>query len=760
MPSSEAPLRRGGELALTIGVFVAVFAAMMPLLRVIETGWWVLGAVVLSAAVLAAGFVARRFRLPAVAVSLIEAAVWVVLLTVMFLRDSALLGLIPTPDTVRTVPGLIGAGIDEVVLGAAPLEAGTPLSFFIVGAMGILTIVIDHVVLTARMPLLASVGLIAISLIPSIAVPGEIDVTSFVLLAASILFLLRVETRARETAGDTSTPSTRTAPAGGVSATALGIGAIGVIVAIVATPLLPPLAEAGSGVGVGAAIDPTLQLGDDLRRPAEVEVLTVRTSAQAPPYLRAATLSAFDGSVWQPDRSRTLPLDSPSGLGPITADEEIRVVQETTTVQVQDLDSPWLPVAFPAISVTGLDGEWSAVPYNRTVVSRDGSAQGQSYDVTTELPRPTLEQIRARTAGGPELRDETTALPADLPPIIGELAAQITADKTNDYDRLVALQTWFRGSEFQYSLEAPVEEGFDGTGADAVARFLEVRAGYCVHFASAFALMARTLGMPARIVVGYLPGSNTNTTIDGKTVYAVSSSQLHAWPEVYFGGIGWVPFEPTNSLGVPTTFSAGSTTPGGADPQQSAAPLPRESASSSASPSPSAGGLRPGDSQAGRAEDALDPTPVLVTLFGILVALAIPGLIRELRRRQLLAAARGGDAAAAWTSVQDVAIDLGIDVPGSESARALGTRLVQAHGAPADEMSLLIGGIERASYAAGGRHGFWQGAEMADAATAVRAGMLAAVDRSRRILALAAPRSLIVRPGSVYAGSGRGSQAR
>src|SRR5690606_8316283 len=130
-------------------------------------------------------------------------------------------------------------------------------------------------------------------------------------------------------------------------------------------------------------------------------------------------------------------------------------------------------------------------------------------------------------------------------PAIAETADEVTAEATNDYDRLIALQAWFRGPEFAYSLDAPVADGFDGTGADAVAEFLDVREGYCVHFASAFAIMARTLDMPSRIVVGFLPGVNTNETVDGERVGAVSTSMVHAWPEVHFDGIGWVAFEPT-----------------------------------------------------------------------------------------------------------------------------------------------------------------------------------------------------------------------
>ena len=85
-----------------------------------------------------------------------------------------------------------------------------------------------------------------------------------------------------------------------------------------------------------------------------------------------------------------------------------------TTVEVLNLASPWLPVAFPAVSVNGLAGRWTAAPYNRTVISQAATTQGQNYEVVTNVPRPTLEQIRAHPAGGPDQRDGTTALPAEI----------------------------------------------------------------------------------------------------------------------------------------------------------------------------------------------------------------------------------------------------------------------------------------------------------------------------------------------------------
>ena len=751
----ERSLRRPPELSLTIGVFVAVFATLLPVAGVVQPWPWLLGAVVLTAIVLGTGYVARRYRLAAVAVSLLELAAWAGVLTFVFFRDTALLWIVPAPETLRAVPESLSTAVNEIAMGAAPLDAGAELSFLIVAAAGLLAIVIDHVVLTARMPLLAAVGLIAVSLVPSIAVPRGVDILAFALLAGAVLFLIRAETRSREPKA--ARGESRFA---GVPATALGIGAIAVVVAIVAAPLLPqPSIQPGTGgLGAGPGIDVSLQLGDDLRRPRETTALTVWSTQTGAPYLRAATLSRFDGAVWQPDRSRSLPLESEMALGEVNVSPDIRVGEYTTNVVIQDLVSPWLPIPFPAVQVTGLNGDWEAVPYNRTVLTRASSTSGQQYEVVTHVPRPSLEQMRAATAGGPQTRDETTTLPQGMPAIIAETAAEVVAGAGSDYDQLVALQRWFRGGAFTYSLDAPVEERFDGSGAQAVARFLEVREGYCVHFASAFALMARTLEMPSRIVVGYLPGTATTDTVEKQTVYSVVSSQLHAWPEVFFEGIGWIPFEPTVGLGVPTTFAPAATLADNPGNETDVDPEPTPSASAPLE------GLDEdipdqGVVDAGGASTTINPLPTAGIVLAVLAALAIPALIQGLRMRRLGAAARQGDTVAAWTIVQDAAIDLGIAAPASESPRALGRRLIDHHGAPLAETTILVGAIERASYAGGFAGGPGGHAGMADAAASVRAALFADVSTGRRARAVLVPRSLIVRPGSVYAGAGTHTRA-
>lgn len=754
--------RRGGATTLAAGVLIGLIATTLPILRVVAPGAWTVGAFALAAVILTVGAVLRRIRTPALGVTLVQLVIWTMALTAGFFRAGAWFAVVPTPNTFRAVLGAIDSTVQQVTVGVAPLVPAAPMEFFMVAAISLLAIVLDHVVITTRMPLLAAVAMVSVALVPAIAVPAPMDVAAFVLLALAILFLLRTEARTRQAR---SAPAPRSA---GASAMAAFIGVAAVVVALIVTPLLPaPVDRLGlAGVGGTSGIDPTLSLGEDLRRPNPVEVLRVHTSDSTPPYLRAVTLSTFSGDVWQPDQEESVPLDG-EGFGPVVADTDIAREEDETHVDVAQLDTPYLPIPFPATSVAGLEGRWNAVPENRTVVGIGAGSSGQDYDVSTVTPRPTLPQIRAASSRGSDVPSAYSDIPADTPTLITDLAREVTAGTASDYDAAAALQTWFRSSEFSYSLDAPVEQGFDGDGLDAVEEFLIAREGYCVHYASAFAVMARSLGMPTRIVIGYLPGRGTSDSVDGEMVYSVTSDLLHSWPEVFFDGIGWVAFEPTNSLGAPPTFASGGTT--STDPQSpaptSAAPSPTSSAAATERPdtpdSPAAG-----SAQTGFSLGALWPgTGVTV---GVIILLLLPALVRTVRRLHGRARAGAGDAVAAWRAVQAEAIDLAIPVPPSESPRAFGARLVQAHGAPADAAELLVAAVEHASYAPpdddrmprGGRGAAADGAAADGALAAVTAGMRAHVSPLRRVVAILAPRSLVVRPGSSSAAGASRATAR
>ena len=107
------------------------------------------------------------------------------------------------------------------------------------------------------------------------------------------------------------------------------------------------------------------------------------------------------------------------------------------------------------------------------------------------------------------------------------------------YEAAITLQDWFR-SEFDYSLEVQA-----GHSNSAIEGFLRDRVGYCEQFAGTYAAMMRTLGIPARVAVGFTPGN-----FNGER-YSVLGKNAHAWPEVWFDELGWVPFEPTPGRGAP-----------------------------------------------------------------------------------------------------------------------------------------------------------------------------------------------------------------
>jgi transglutaminase-like putative cysteine protease len=155
------------------------------------------------------------------------------------------------------------------------------------------------------------------------------------------------------------------------------------------------------------------------------------------------------------------------------------------------------------------------------------------------LPRFDAERLEAApstTAGDPIY----TQLPDDVPASIRQVAGEFTEDATTPYDTALALQNWFR-EEFTYSLEVQ-----PGHGNVAMEAFLANRVGYSEQFAGTYAVMLRTLGIPTRVAVGFTAGAETNDQ-----EFSVRGSNAHAWPEVWFDGLGWVPFEPTPGRSAP-----------------------------------------------------------------------------------------------------------------------------------------------------------------------------------------------------------------
>lgn len=285
----------------------------------------------------------------------------------------------------------------------------------------------------------------------------------------------------------------------------------------------------GRGGGITEVISPLVDIRSRLTNRSNVEMF--RVNADSPSYWRATTLPEFDGRTFRlPRRS----LERVEGAFGASTDQAEQIRQR---IQVLSLGGVLLPAAAEPIQAEG-DQELRLNRDTSTLVTPDELTSGNLFTVVSAAPRPTPDQLRvAGTANPPD--PIFLDLP-DMPDVVSRLAGEVTAGAATDYDRALALQNWFR-SEFEYSLEVQ-----SGHGTNAIEVFLEQRIGYCEQFAATFAAMARTLDIPTRVAVGFTPG-----TLRPDGWYAVLGKNAHAWPEVWFEGIGWVPFEPTPSRGIP-----------------------------------------------------------------------------------------------------------------------------------------------------------------------------------------------------------------
>ena len=163
----------------------------------------------------------------------------------------------------------------------------------------------------------------------------------------------------------------------------------------------------------------------------------------------------------------------------------------------------------------------------------------ESYVMRSFVSKATPSDLRSSdTEYSGFVKDHYLQLPASLPTRVRDLAFQITQGAETPFDKAMAIQEYLRGGTFVYSqdIDKPPRD------ADGVDHFLfNTKTGYSDYFASAMAVMLRSVGVPARLAAGYAPGEEVDKT--GRR--AVRDSDSHGWVQVYFRGHGWIDVEPT-----------------------------------------------------------------------------------------------------------------------------------------------------------------------------------------------------------------------
>ena len=219
-----------------------------------------------------------------------------------------------------------------------------------------------------------------------------------------------------------------------------------------------------------------------------------------------------------------------SGLSNATVTTELRVTPHVAFGAA-------IPVALYPVSV---QIPVASIYYNPdgTISPRTYAIGRQTYTVIAEVP-PTLPNAGgiAHPVDRQVLQDRYLQLPEDLAPEIKELALELTADAPTDFEKARAIELHL-AYEYEYDLATPRT-----WPKELVEAFLfDTRRGYCYHFATAMVIMCRSIGLPARMAVGFTRGEVRDPE---KDLYVVRGEDAHAWPEVYVAEGGWMSFEPT-----------------------------------------------------------------------------------------------------------------------------------------------------------------------------------------------------------------------
>ncbi|QUW19696.1 transglutaminase-like domain-containing protein [Agrococcus sp. Marseille-Q4369] len=719
-PSSSTARIHAGPVE-TTALAVLPIAWLWSTGTVLEDDWLlpVLGAV-LTIALLAA---LARALMPAFAATGVAALVGVGWITALSAPDEALLGVIPTPESVGVSVTAIGEGVQAIAWALrTPIEVeGAVLAAVVAGAV-VLALGVDLLGHAMRLPAIAVLFAAAPLLLPIAfradipwwhALPG---------VAAAALALAAPAIDERVAIGR-----------GWVAPLAL-VGVAAVLAA--AVPLVAPSPR-------DVALDlPTLEellrsptpvlqtdidLGDELRRPEARQVFTYSTSDGLPTVTRLMTLpEAGEDGFRQVAPTAGTPqiLVEGADLG-----APMQLTVRMSPVRAESLPTPERVAGASAPRGAHWDDANDALRI-------EGSVDTDGLEFTSAGTRsPELASLVGDASTG---HDELLLLPEAAEPI-RELGGSLVTAEMGAADRIRAVHAYMTTGVWDYSeqLDLPGFAGASGDGWEALEGFLETRSGYCVHYASATGALLRGAGVPARVVVGFLPGDEIT---GGRSV---TTNHMHAWAEAWVDGAGWVRVETTPGAGT------GQSSPEGDEQTQEPTPTPTETASPtptpsatqsaaptvapSASPTPTA----PGAGEPGAS--AIDWAALRPWLIGAAVALllALPWLVRRAQRAvRLRRGAPGG-----WQELRAALADAGTRLPASatpgEVQAAIGDRLgddAEARSA-ADRVRLAA---ERAVFDAGPRE---RGAVDADVRLVERA-LARSQPPWRRALTTALPPSL------------------
>jgi transglutaminase-like putative cysteine protease len=758
----------------TVGGCLLAIIACLPLVAI--PAWYSKVGAAAIVAVAAAGFTQQR-RLAPLTWLITYLAALLIYLNAAFAAGRSVAGLLPTRASVHHLGVLATGGLSERT-NVPPVPGIHGIVLVAAAGIGLMAVATDLLAVRLRSPAIAGLPLLALYSVPitTNARQGGFGATLvfclgivgyLAMLAADGRDRLRIWGRLvtvwqyRETEA-VQGPDTR---ALGAAGRRIGLAAISI--AILLPLFIPGITVHGifggqSRLGAGGKArvklpDPIAQMQAQLQDSNPQTVLTYKTNAAnaADQYLQVYVLN-YDGSrgQWELVTPGTSTVVGSHALRPAPGTSsrvaEVRArsqVKLATDVAGYGSKLSFLPVPYAPSSLQ-VNGEWAEDNVTLMVYSTKTALGGLSYTVDSKTAAPSPQLLEQSVgAGTSAVANNYLAVPGQDQTLLSKLAARITKNAKTSFDKAVALQDWFRADHgFKYSLNVHLPDSTAG-----LVRFLtKTKTGFCQQYAFAMALLARFIGIPARIAVGYTGGS---TQSNGS--WRVTTSDAHAWPELFFGGAGWLRFEPT------PTGAGGQAT---AIPPSYANPAPGGPASPIVT-GPGQGGavpVTPGSQNPGlnsklghltaqqdaRANPGHGPGSsfpygwIILILAGL--ALVAPSAARQLvrRARWRLAPTDAGPAGAAWREFRDDLADYGMAGRASETPRAVARRIgttLSLDAAAQQALDRIARAEEQARYAAAPQHS----PSLRQDVTTVRRAIAAEADVTMRWRARLMPQSTL-----------------
>lgn len=713
----------------------------------------------------------RRTGFGAIISFIVSAVALLWYLGLVFAADKTLLSL-PTPASLAALGRALSRAVEHSRVDYAPIPLRNGYAIAVVAAMWLATTAGEIATFRWRRPLAASIGPIVIfSFALTVGTGNAAGLHVAVFLTALLTYWgLESAHRLRSWGNWVSAWSHQrsTEPETLTGDLARRIGAAAVACALISPVFLPALQDGllswrsgvGGGPGEGGGggrLNPWVSIVPDIPNQTDTQLFTVEASESD--YWRIASLEYFNGEEWEEaDRNR---VPTEGGFLPASADGPTEELTQVVTVRA--LEGEFLPAAVKPVAVERLDvpepeafAGIDVDPDSGSVLLDDSLQAGDRFRIISGTPALSYRDLLRASPPRPDNFDLAYfQMSQRLTPEVDDLIDRWTEDAKTPFAKLIEVQRQLRA--FDYTLEPENPQGNDLVGDF----LLRTKEGFCQQFATAFAVIARHLGYPSRVSVGFLPGERN----DVANRFTVRGTDAHAWPEVYFENHGWVAFEPTprdDSFAprytLPPVDGPDGSGQGGSGIPEFNNPFSDTGEGTQRGEQTEIGGanvdpnLNPREQQAAEqrrrraGEAAWQKTFARLLTFTILAVLLfllfVPGL-KELRIRRRYARAEGPDAlaAAAFAHLVDEATELASGKRPSESALAFARRLAASQRVN-DRTALRLAEIfEAAAYSPNGIDGA-RAEEAKRLAKALRLQLWSKASWWERALRLFSPRRL------------------